>query len=173
MPELRRGLPPVIGQRPRILILGSFPGEESLRRGEYYAHPRNLFWPIMDALVGAGPDLAYPQRLERLMAAGIALWDVLGACHRQGSLDQRIEPGSREPNDLRGLREKHASLDHCFLNGTTAGAIYARLPAAAAPGLPATVLPSTSPAHARLRFADKLDRWRDALAPFLDGPGES
>lgn len=168
MPEPRRGLPPVVGQRPRLLILGSFPGEESLRRQEYYAHPRNLFWPIMGALAGAGPDLAYPQRLERLATAGIALWDVLGACRRQGSLDQRIEREAREPNDLLGLRRQHPSLACCFLNGTMAGTVYARLPADRAPGLPATPLPSTSPAHARMRFPDKLERWRAALAPFLD-----
>lgn len=172
MPELRRGLPPVVGERPRLLILGSFPGEDSLRRQEYYAHPRNLFWPIMGALAGAGPDLAYPQRLERLKAAGIALWDVLGACRRQGSLDQRIEREAREPNDLRGFRRRHPSVGHCFLNGTMAGTVYARLPVAAAPGLPATLLPSTSPAHARMRFADKLERWRAALAPFLGEPEE-
>ena len=102
-----------------------------------------------------------------LTAAGIALWDVLAACRRPGSLDQRIEAGSRAPNDLRRLRYEHPGLQHCFLNGTTAGAVYARLAAAEAPGLPCTVLPSTSPAHARLRFPDKLDRWRNALAPFI------
>lgn len=167
MTEPLRGLPPVLGERPRILVLGSFPGEESLRQAEYYAHPRNLFWPIMGALVGAGPDLAYPARLERLRSSGIALWDVLGACRRQGSLDQRIERDSREPNGLRALLAEHTGVRHCFLNGTTAGALYARLPPDLHPGLPSTTLPSTSPAHARLRPLEKLERWRAALMPFL------
>ena len=167
MTEPLRGLPPVIGPDARVLILGSFPGEESLRRGEYYAHPRNQFWPIMGALVGAGPELDYALRLERLKEAGIALWDVLGACRRQGSLDQRIDRDAREPNPLRALRDRHPGLRHCLLNGSTAGSVFARLPAAASPGLPHTVLPSTSPAHARLRLPDKLDRWRVALMPLL------
>ena len=80
---------------------------------------------------------------------------------------------AREPNDLRGFRQRYPSVEHCCLNGATAGAVYARLPAAVAPGLPATVLPSTSPAHARLRLAEKLERWRVALAPFLAEPEES
>lgn len=166
-PARVRAFPPILGPRPRILVLGSLPGVASLRAGQYYAHPRNQFWPIMGALVGAGPELDYALRLERLKAAGIALWDVLGACRRQGSLDQRIDRNSREPNPLRALCDRHPGLRHCLLNGSTAGSIFARLPAAMSPGLPHTVLPSTSPAHARLRLPDKLERWRAALLPLL------
>ena len=125
----------------------------------------------MGALVGAGPDVAYDARLERLKAAGIVLWDVLGACRRQGSLDQRIERDSREPNNLRALLAEHPGVRHCFLNGTTAGSVYARLPPDLHPDLPATILPSTSPAHARMRPPEKLERWRAAVMPFLDGRG--
>ncbi len=167
MTEPRRGLPPVIGAAARILVLGSFPGEESLRRREYYGHPRNQFWPIMGALVGAGPELAYAERLRRLMAAGIALWDVLDSCRREGSLDQRIETQARRPNDLAALAAGHPGLRHVVLNGTMAAALYTRLPPDRHPGLPATALPSTSPAHARLRPAEKLERWRVVLAPLL------
>jgi TDG/mug DNA glycosylase family protein len=167
--ELLQGLPPVVGDAPRVLVLGSFPGEESLRRQAYYAHPRNLFWPIMGELVGAGPDLPYPARLQRLAEAGIALWDVLEGCRREGSLDQRIEPASMRVNALADLVARHPSLRGCCLNGSTAGRLYHRLKGLDRPALPGIVLPSTSPAHARMPLAEKLERWRAAILPQL-GP---
>ena len=83
--------PPVAGNDATVLILGSMPGKESLKQHQYYAHPQNAFWKIMGELVGAHPDLPYPQRLHALTNARIALWDVLETCERQGSLDSDIQ----------------------------------------------------------------------------------
>lgn len=162
-----RGLPPVVGTTPRILVLGSFPGVLSLERGEYYANPRNQFWAIMGQLAGAGPELAYRERLRCLTGSGIALWDVLAACRRRGSLDQRIERGSERLNDLPALVAGLPSLACCCLNGGTAGRLFRRLFDGDAIGLPSVMLPSTSPAHARLSPSAKLEVWREALGPYL------
>lgn len=154
------GLAPVIDARAETLILGSFPGSASLARGEYYAHPRNQFWPILGAALGEPlAALPYPRRLARLRAHRIGLWDVLAACHRDGSLDADIR--AARPNDLAALRRQLPRLQRVLLNGRAAGRAA---PGLAGLGLAVTVLPSTSPAHAALSLADKLSIWRAALA---------
>ena len=85
MPPVVHSFEPVADENARVLVLGSMPGLKSLQAGQYYAHPQNRFWPFMGQLVGAGPDLPYPERCRRLARAGIALWDVLSCCERPGS----------------------------------------------------------------------------------------
>ncbi len=153
---LLRGLPPVLGPAPRLLILGSFPGGASLAHARYYAHRRNQFWPILGRLFGEPlPELDYPLRLERLIARRIALWDVLAECRRRGSLDSAI----RDPrgNDLDGLLDGLPELGAVAFNGATAARAQAGI---AARGLAVYRLPSTSPAHAGLSFEQKLARWQ-------------
>ena len=162
------GFPPVEPRRARVLILGSLPGAESIRRGEYYGHPRNAFWPIMGGLYGAGPDLPYPQRLKKLAARGIILWDVLRAAERKGSLDSAIHPRRAEPNDIPALLARHPDLRRIVFNGAAAERLFRRYAAAACgdrlAGVDQVRLPSTSPAHASRSFEDKLALWRAALA---------
>ena len=140
------GFPPVAGADARVLILGSLPGAMSLARREYYAQPRNAFWPIMGRLVGAAPELPYAERLLR-----------------PGSLDAAILPGSVVANDFPAFFAAHPGLALICFNGAKAADLFARL-AAAPPAIGRARLPSTSPAHAGLPFADKLARWRHALA---------
>ena len=126
MSDQARCFPPIASPDARILILGSMPGQASLAAGQYYAHPRNAFWPIMGALFGAGPELPYAQRLERLASAGIALRDVIGRCERAGSLDSAIAPASIEANDFAGLFAACPGIDHVFFNGTAAATLFRR-----------------------------------------------
>ena len=158
------GFSRVAGRDPRVLVLGSMPGRASLDAHEYYAHPRNVFWELMGELFGAGRELPYEQRLARLAAAGVALWDVVHRCHRPGSLDASIDRDSVEPNDFATLYSAGPRLHTVFFNGGTAHSLYRRrvLPHDPAPdrALEYVVLPSTSPAHAALDYAAKLARWR-------------
>lgn len=153
--------------RARVLILGSMPGEASLNATEYYAHPRNAFWPIMGELVGARPELPYGERLERLKAAGIALWDVIASCERPGSLDARIAPASVQANDFGGFFSVYRSIKRVYFNGSAAEAAFRRhvLPRLGGMALQYARLPSTSPAHAARSFADKLAAWSAVVVP--------
>jgi hypoxanthine-DNA glycosylase len=154
------GLAPVLDAQTCILILGSFPGAASLAAQQYYAHPRNLLWPILSALTGEPlAALAYAERLPRLLAHGFGLWDVLGACEREGSLDSAI----RKPaaNDFARLRELCPLLETIGFNGQTAGKFA---PQFAAAGYRTLVLPSTSPAHASMSFDAKIAVWRTLIS---------
>ena len=160
------GLAPVWRPDARLLVLGSFPGAASLQAQQYYAHPRNAFWPVMAALTSA-PDLTqqpYAQRLLRLQAAGIALWDAVAECEREGSLDSAIRDA--QPSSLADLVARLPGLRAIACNGATAYRQTARL----LPGAPWPLLqlPSTSPAHAGLPLAAKIQAWREALGSSLD-----
>src|SRR3954468_8036690 len=96
-----RSFPPIESRAARALVLGSMPGAASLRAGQYYAYRHNAFWPIMGALFGAGPEIPYGKRIAILRRAGLAVWDVLASCAREGSLDADIDEGSIVPNDFR------------------------------------------------------------------------
>lgn len=154
------GFPPILGARPRVLILGSFPSPASLERAEYYAHPRNAFWPIMARVLGFPADAAYPDRARALTQAGIALWDVLAACARAGSSDGAILRASEVENDLAGLLRDQPTIRWVLLNGGKAWMHWRRLRSAET--IPARRLPATSPALT-LPFDAKLQAWRAAL----------
>lgn len=159
--------PPIANAHARVLILGSLPGQVSLQRQQYYAHPHNAFWKIMERLFGAGPELRYTERAQRLMQNGIALWDVCAAAQRPGSLDAAIIHSSVVPNDFAAFIASHPGIGLICFNGGKAAALYRRR---VLPGLPATLrairyetLPSTSPAHAAMSFEEKLKRWAAVL----------
>ncbi|MEX3635317.1 DNA-deoxyinosine glycosylase [Paraburkholderia sp. BR14320] len=156
-----RGFPPVVAADTHTLILGSFPGEASLAAAQYYAHPRNQFWRLLGAVLDepALHELPYDERLARVLAHRIGIWDVLDACHRQGSLDSAIRHA--QPNDFESLREHAPLLDKVCFNGKTAGRFA---PVIGAAGYRTLVLPSSSPANATLSFEQKLSCWREILS---------
>ena len=158
---LAHGFPPLATSRATRLILGSMPGADSLRAGQYYAHPRNAFWRIMGELFGADPSLSYAARARKLGAAGIAVWDVIASCSRPGSLDAHIDRASVTPNDFASFLAIHRSITHVYFNGAAAEQLFMRLalPTVDPCALEFRRLPSTSPAHARLNFERKLAAW--------------
>ncbi len=157
-----RSFAPIVAPGAHTLILGSMPGIASLEAGEYYAHPRNAFWPIMGALFGARPELPYTERTSILTANGIAVWDVLQSCEREGSLDADIR--AEVPNDFAAFFAAYPGICRIGLNGGKAAVSFRRH---ALPHLPEGsglyLLPSTSPAHAARSVDAKCALWRAAL----------
>jgi TDG/mug DNA glycosylase family protein len=164
---LCKGFAPLLGAHAKVLILGSMPGGESLRQQQYYAFERNSFWWIMGELFDAGWDLPYPQRVERLTDSGLAVWDVLASCEREGSLDSAIDSGSEQVNDFASLLQEHP-IQLVLFNGGKAEQAWKRH---VRPSInqqliepPCLKMPSTSPAFAALKPGAKLEKWRAALS---------
>jgi hypoxanthine-DNA glycosylase len=153
----KRSFPPIVDAQARVLVLGTLPGEESLRRGQYYAHPRNLFWPIIFALFDEPPALNYLERLAFLTAHRIAAWDVCKIGQREASADSAIR--RERPNAIGLLLDQHPLICAVAFNGTTARRLYDRHFVRRA-DLTYLALPSTSPAHATIDFSAKLARWK-------------
>lgn len=160
-----QSFPYVARKDARVLILGSLPGTMSLAKQQYYAHPQNKFWNIMGEIANAGPQLPYEERLAKLTEHRIALWDVCHTALRPGSLDSAIS--EEIPNDFAAFFADHPQVGLVCFNGAKAAEIYRRkaLPTlpAALQALPRTTLPSTSPAHAGMRFEQKLALWMGIL----------
>lgn len=166
------GFPPVETREAEVLILGSFPSRLSLRASQYYANPRNAFWSIMGRVLGTSFDVPYAKRKQLLKKSRVALWDVVAAARRPGSLDSSIVGSSIRVNDLRRFLSSHSRIRLVCFNGGKAAELYRRL---VLPKLSPEYgairyahLPSTSPAHAAVPFERKLARWR-VVARALSG----
>jgi hypoxanthine-DNA glycosylase len=154
------GLPPVIAPNTQLIVLGSFPSVASLAAQQYYAHPRNQFWPVLGHLWGVDlRALPYTERLAVVRQRGLGIWDVYARCQREGSLDSAIE--AAELNDLAGLRTLAPNLQAVAHNGGESARLM-RLTRAL--GLTVHRLPSTSPANASWSFERKLAAWREVFA---------
>ena len=157
------GFPPVARPDSRILILGSLPGERSIAEHEYYAHPQNGFWRIMQAIFGIDGD--YADRCRELAEHRVALWDVLHSSVRPGSMDADIRLASATPNDFGEFFATHTRIRLIAFNGKKAEQLFARFvdPLGVADTIRRVGLPSTSPAYASMSFSGKLAAWRNAL----------
>lgn len=159
---LLRGLAPVVAADARVLLLGSFPGVASLAARQYYAHPRNGFWPLLAAVLDEPlPALPYSARLARLKAHGVAVWDTIVACERKGSLDTAIR--NARHGEVRRIRARAPDLRLVAFNGATA---WRAEPAWREAGYATLALPSSSPAYTR-SFEEKLAAWT-LIAAFLE-----
>jgi hypoxanthine-DNA glycosylase len=158
---LLEGLPPIADDSARILILGNMPSVLSLSAQQYYGNPRNAFWRIAGDILGFDPASPYEERITALRVRGVAVWDVLRLCRRAGSLDSAIEPDSMVANDFSAFLAAHPAIERILFNGAAAERNFVRLAGIDRP-LRYRRLPSTSPAQT-MRYADKLQAWRDAL----------
>jgi len=168
---LLQGFPPIAGPDATLLILGSMPGAASLVARQYYAHPRNAFWPVLEAVWGIPATLEYSARVRAVLAARIAIWDVLAGCQRRTSLDADIEHASIVVNDFAGFFRRHPQVSLIGFNGGAAQMLYRRHVLPTLSGSPRQIaalrLPSTSPAHAALSPQEKVRRWRQLRRPAI------
>lgn len=166
---LLTSMPPIVSGTPRVLVLGSMPGELSLRRGEYYANSQNRFWSLIEDILSVPRSADYEHRTEALTSAGVALWDVLKHCSRVGSLDRRIKPSTEQPNDFMEFFGDHPTITRIVFNGQKAVQSFRRLVAPnlrpeLATRLTTIVAPSTSPANARIGRSTLANVWQQALS---------
>jgi TDG/mug DNA glycosylase family protein len=154
--------PPIARRNAHTLILGSLPGRRSLQMQQYYAYPQNVFWKLIEQLFGTASPLPYTSRVKILTDHNIALWDVLATAERPGSLDSSIVHASARANDFASFFRDHPQIRRVFFNGRKAEELYRRF---VLPDLEIDAevryecLPSTSPAHAGMNFARKLEHW--------------
>ena len=149
--------PPIIDESSEILILGSIPGQKSLEKQEYYAHPQNKFWRIIFELFNEELTTDYAERIKILEKYHVALWDVIDNCERKGSLDSEIR--NEEANKIGELLHNYPNIKAIFCNGQKSHKNLMKI----LPKdfhLPIIVLPSTSPAHAILKYEEKLLSWQ-------------
>jgi hypoxanthine-DNA glycosylase len=164
-PAVLQGFAPIADRHATLLILGSMPGGASLAAQQYYAHPRNAFWPVIEAVWDIPAALDYKTRVRAVREARIAIWDVLARCERASSLDADIERGSIVVNDFAQFFRRHPRIAVIAFNGSTAQMLYRRHALPTLPEqvqrIPAVRMPSTSPAHAALSLQRKVQRWRE------------
>ena len=155
--------PPIESNNSSILILGAMPGKVSLQAQQYYAHPRNAFWKIISEILGITAVNSYEARTSSIVAARIALWDVLKSCTREGSLDSDIDNDSIILNDFANFFNNHSHIHRVCFNGTKAEKLYMRHIQPYVQNslnIKYICLPSTSPANAATSFDEKLRAWK-------------
>ena len=147
-----------------MLVLGTLPSRKSIEQNQYYGHPQNAFWRIMGVLFGAGLELPYEQRVDILIRNHVAVWDVLAASVRPGSMDADIDRNRSVPNDFESFFDAQPDIEQVFFNGKTAEQLFTKLVAPVVENgsnrRNYQAMPSTSPAHASLNFEQKLELWR-------------
>ncbi len=163
--EIKKSLGRRVAENVRIMVIGSMPGEESLRRQQYYAHPRNNFWKfIAQSFTEINEDTAYEERIALLLKQGVGLWDVMRSCRRNGSLDSNIK--DVVANDFSVLSKETPQLRKLLFNGNKAYEAFMKSPNrvwAEQHNIELVLMPSTSPANASQSFDWKLETWRRQL----------
>ena len=169
MTDISSGFAPIASTDATVLILGSLPSQQSLRKREYYGNPQNAFWQVMGELFDAGPEIPYVKRTEKLRCHGIAVWDVLQSSVRSGSMDAAIDLTTAIPNDFQAFFEEHPMLALLCFNGKKAAELYRRLVApqgiSAFDNIEYRIMPSTSPAYASMNLDEKVRHWSAVRRP--------
>lgn len=168
--QVDQAFEPIIGETPRVLILGSMPSQLSLASSQYYGNPNNAFWWIMGEVFGFDAQASYLQRCEALKGSGIAVWDVIERCHRPGSLDSDIDKASVQANNFAAFFASHPSITSCLFNGQASQKLFNQHMGKSFLehlDIHSECLPSTSPAHASISRDQKFEVWKPVLQQTL------
>lgn len=149
---------PIVSQKSTVLILGTMPGNDSLKYAQYYAHPRNAFWKILFEIYNNQYSDDYNSKKELLLKNNLALWDVLASCFRQSSLDTDIT--LEKPNDIALFLQQYPNIKHIVFNGKAAERYLKKYFKHLS--LSSTIMPSTSPANA-ISYAKKMLMWKNIV----------
>ena len=164
---LSMGFPPIVNFGANVLVVGSLPSQKSIETSEYYAHPQNAFWRIMGELFGADCDVSYAEKIDMLKANNIAIWDVLAASVRPGSMDAHIDLSRSKPNDFMSFLKMYSDIRLMCFNGQKAATMFGDMVLSEhcelCSGLRFETLPSTSAAFASMSFEEKLRKWAIVL----------
>ncbi len=158
-----KGFLPIVGEQPKVLVLGSMPSQRSLQHQQYYGHPQNAFWWLMSQLFEFDVALPYDARVEIVKRCGVAIWDVVHEAVRPGSMDADIQESALVTNDFSVFMAQHSSIRVLLFNGQASQKLFKKHVAGEF-DLPQLVLPSTSPAYAAMSRDEKLSQWRQILA---------
>lgn len=167
---MKKAFPPIADENSTLLILGTMPGEKSLELQQYYGNRGNQFWKIMFEILGEEFSHDYSHRLDLLKRHGIALWDVLQFCEREGSLDSNIT--NEMANDFEDFYKLHPQIKHVFFSSKNAAAYYDKY-VGRREGLTYEVLPSPSGANASMRPEGKLKAWQEKILPLIGVSGKT
>lgn len=162
------GLPPVLPVDPKVLILGSMPGVQSLEGQQYYMNPRNHFWPILFKIFNQNELTEYEQKINWIKSKQVALWDTIQSCIRKGSLDSTIK--DYVPNDIEKLLDENNTIKCVLCNGTKAYDILLKnINLVKFKHVHILKMPSTSPIPGRYTksFIDKVEAW-SVIADYID-----
>lgn len=149
--------PSVSNKEAKVLILGTMPGIASLKLNQYYGHPRNAFWKLLFTIFDEPFSADYEVRKKLALKNHIAIWDVLHACVREGSLDSAIE--KEIPNNFDLFFKEHPNLEYIVFNGQKASKFFKQYVRVSKNYKQVTV-PSTSPANAGISWEQKLKEWQ-------------
>lgn len=161
---LKISFPPIVNQNSKILLLGTMPGEKSLKQQEYYAHGRNQFWKLIFSIFNEPFTNNYGLKTQLLLNKGIALWDVLQHCDRRGSADNNIS--NETPNDFANFYQVYPLIKHVFFSSGKTELLYHTY-VGKNEALTFHNLPSPSGANTWKTFDEKLHDWKTILSYLL------
>lgn len=162
---MKKAFTPFIDNHSKILILGTMPGEKSLELQEYYGNRGNQFWKLLFTMFDLPLTHDYSRKLKFLQEHGIAIWDVLEYCEREGSLDSRIK--NEVPNDFKSFYKNHPQIKHVFFSSKNAAAYYDKY-VGRSEEISYDTLPSPSGANATKSFSEKLEIWKEKIFPLIN-----
>jgi hypoxanthine-DNA glycosylase len=151
---------PILPLYPKIFIIGTKPGNQELRKQEYYANNGNSFWKIIYEVTEEVFSKNYADRIDLLKRNHIAIWDIC-------QFGERVRPGASNlknevPNPINEIVQMYPSVKQIVFNGQKAHDLYFKH-FTEIEGIIYEVVLSTSPANTRFSFREKLNNWKTTI----------